>query len=163
MFCVHSADIRNPFLADVNVDDVTGMERSGRRQTTAGARLWVIAGVPASTGLKIGEIRGTFRPTGSSSPGPHVGSSRQDCSAGWCGPLPLQSYSGLVLRSPMTRSPSFHCPRFLSTATRSKRFMTLRFAAEADADRKLGCCDIIFSFDTVFAYRPGSTGTERGF
>ena len=51
-------------------------------------------------------------------------------------------YSGLVLRSPMTRSPGFHCPRFFSNSTRSKRLSTFRLAPEALAALKLGCCDI---------------------
>ena len=41
--------------------------------------------------------------------------------------------------------------------------MTLRLAAEADAERKLGCCDIIFWFNTIFAYRPGSTGRNEAY
>src|SRR5436190_11396675 len=50
--------------------------------------------------------------------------------------------SGLVLRSPVTRSPGFHSPRFLSNSTRSKRFKTLRFAPRVEAARRLRCCDI---------------------
>jgi hypothetical protein len=50
--------------------------------------------------------------------------------------------SGFVLRSPVTRSPGFHSPRFLSNSTRSKRFKTLRFAPRVEAARRLRCCDI---------------------
>jgi hypothetical protein len=115
-----------------------------------------MAGAPASMDRRSGERRCPFHLPTPCSQSPRRGRSRRDGCVGQGGPWPWWSYSGLVLRSPMTRSPSFHCPRFLRTSTRSKRFMTLRLAAEADAERKLGCCDIIFSFDTVFAYRPGS-------
>src|SRR5207249_6526308 len=50
--------------------------------------------------------------------------------------------SGLVLRRPETRSPSFHWPRFLSSATRSKRLSTLRLAPVVPTARRLECCDI---------------------
>jgi hypothetical protein len=50
--------------------------------------------------------------------------------------------SGFVLRRPITLSPSFHWPRRLSTSTRSKRFMTLRFAAMVAAPLRLRCWDI---------------------
>jgi len=42
----------------------------------------------------------------------------------------------------MTLRPSFHCPRFLSSSTRSKRFRTLRFATIVLAPLRLRCCDI---------------------
>lgn len=48
----------------------------------------------------------------------------------------------LVLRKPVTRSPSFHSPRFFKISTRSKRFKTLRLAPSVLAARKLRCCDI---------------------
>ncbi len=54
--------------------------------------------------------------------------------------------SGLVLRRPVTRSPSFHWPRFLSRATRSKRFRVFRFAPRVLEARKLRCCAINISF-----------------
>src|SRR5439155_26853973 len=50
--------------------------------------------------------------------------------------------SGLVLGRPMTLVPSFHCPRFFSNSTRSKRFKTLRLAVMVLAPFKLRCCDI---------------------
>ena len=50
--------------------------------------------------------------------------------------------SGLVLRRPVTRSPSFHWPRFLSKATRSKRFRVFRFAPRVLEARKLLCSAI---------------------
>src|SRR5207245_526904 len=50
--------------------------------------------------------------------------------------------SGLVLRRPMTRSPSFHCQRFLNSVARSKRFKTLRLAPVVPTARRLRCCDI---------------------
>ena len=42
----------------------------------------------------------------------------------------------------MTLVPSFHCPRFFSNSTRSKRFKTLRLAVIVLAPFKLRCCDI---------------------
>ena len=42
----------------------------------------------------------------------------------------------------MTLVPSFHCPRFFSNSTRSKRFKTLRLAVMVLAPLKLRCCDI---------------------
>jgi len=51
--------------------------------------------------------------------------------------------SALVLRRPVTRSPTFHWPRRFKMATRSNRFMTLRLAPEVVAARRLRCCDII--------------------
>jgi hypothetical protein len=57
-------------------------------------------------------------------------------------PPPGDYASALVLRRPVTRSPVFHCPRFLRTSTRSKRFMTLRLAPVVLAARRLRCCDI---------------------
>ena len=42
----------------------------------------------------------------------------------------------------MTLVPSFHCPRFFSNSTRSKRFKTLRLAVMVLAPFKLRCCDI---------------------
>lgn len=42
--------------------------------------------------------------------------------------------SGFVLRRPITRSPSFHCPRFSRSSTRSKRLRTLRFTAVLEED-----------------------------
>lgn len=57
------------------------------------------------------------------------------------GGRPAQA-SGLVLRKPITRSPDFHWPRFLSSSTRSKRLSTLRLAPSVFPPRKLGCCDI---------------------
>ena len=50
--------------------------------------------------------------------------------------------SGLVFRRPITRSPAFHCPRFLRSSTRSNRFSTLRLELFPPAERRLGCCDI---------------------
>jgi hypothetical protein len=56
--------------------------------------------------------------------------------------------SGLVLVRPVTRSPSFHVPRFSSNATRSNRLRTfLLFFPDEDPALKLGCCDIVNSFD----------------
>jgi len=42
----------------------------------------------------------------------------------------------------MTLLVSFHCPRFLSRSTRSKRFKTLRLAAMVLAPLRLRCCDM---------------------
>lgn len=54
-----------------------------------------------------------------------------------------RGYSGgLVLRRPVTRSPSFHWARDLRMATRSKRFRTLRFPPVEAAARRLRCWDI---------------------
>jgi hypothetical protein len=50
--------------------------------------------------------------------------------------------SPLVLRRPVMRSPGFHCPRFLSSSSRSNRFRTFRFPPKVAAARKLRCCDI---------------------
>ena len=50
--------------------------------------------------------------------------------------------SGLVFGSPITLFVSFHCPRFLSRSTRSKRFKTLRLAAMVLAPLRLRCCDM---------------------
>src|SRR5687768_12257992 len=54
----------------------------------------------------------------------------------------LNYTSTRVLRNPVTRSPSFHCPRFFRISTRSNRFITLRLAPSVDAPLKLRCCDI---------------------
>jgi hypothetical protein len=51
--------------------------------------------------------------------------------------------SGLVLRRPVMRSPSFHWPRFLSNSVRSKRLSTFRLPPNVAAARRLRCCDII--------------------
>lgn len=54
-----------------------------------------------------------------------------------------QTYSGgLVLRSPVIRSPSFHWLRDLSSATRSNRFRTFLLAAVEPELRRLECCDM---------------------
>ena len=50
--------------------------------------------------------------------------------------------SGLVLGSPTTLEPSFHCPRFFSNSTRSNRLRTFLFAAMVLAPLKLRCWDI---------------------
>ncbi|SRR5258707_12436396 len=70
--------------------------------------------------------------------------------------------SGLVFRSPVTRSPGFHWARFLRISMRSKRFRTFRLAPEVLAARRLECCDIKYLLDTVFAYRL-SAESEGGF
>jgi len=62
--------------------------------------------------------------------------------------------SGLVLRSPRTRSPDFHWPRFLSSATRSNLLRTLRFEPAVLTDRRLRCCDIKPSCYSILAYPP---------
>src|SRR5579859_7648076 len=56
--------------------------------------------------------------------------------------LALAQASGLVLRRPVMRSPSFHWPRFLSRPTRSKRLSTLRLPPTVAMARRLRCCDI---------------------
>ena len=53
--------------------------------------------------------------------------------------------SGFVLIKDMTRSPSFHCPRFLSNSTRSNRLRTLRFLLKLAGGLKLGCLLISLS------------------
>src|SRR5204862_4034896 len=54
----------------------------------------------------------------------------------------LNQASGLVLRRPVMRSPSFHWPRFLSNSVRSKRLSTFRLPPKVAAARRLRCCDI---------------------
>ena len=58
-------------------------------------------------------------------------------------PLAIFYASGLVLRRPVIRSPSFHWPRFLSNSVRSKRLSTFRLPPNVAAARRLRCCDII--------------------
>src|ERR1700761_5955152 len=57
-------------------------------------------------------------------------------------PLVTFYASGLVLRRPVIRSPSFHWPRFLSNSVRSKRLSTFRLPPNVAAARRLRCCDI---------------------
>src|SRR5690349_15978057 len=69
--------------------------------------------------------------------------------------------SGLVLRRPVIRSPSFHWPRFLSNSVRSKRLSTFRLPPKVAAARRLRCCDInqIRVKPTLKSSRPGSKRT----
>src|SRR6202043_4042874 len=60
----------------------------------------------------------------------------------------------------MTLPPSFHCPRFLSSSTRSKRFRTLRFAAMVLAPLRLRCCDIGFGPSKI---EPGKLRHRQNF
>jgi hypothetical protein len=61
----------------------------------------------------------------------------------------------LVLRSPVIRSPSFHCPRFLSNSRRSKRFSTFLLPPNVAAARRLRCCDITqIRFCVLFSAAP---------
>src|SRR5437762_923641 len=71
--------------------------------------------------------------------------------------------SGFVLRRPVTRSPSFHWPRFLRSATRSKRLSVFRFAPNVLAARKLRCCAInriLRSHRPNFSSRAGACNTQ---
>src|SRR5436309_12637511 len=62
------------------------------------------------------------------------------------------SHSGLVFGRPNTRWPSFQRPCFLSTSTRSNRFMTLRFALMVLLPLRLRCWDMFELLDFGFGF-----------
>src|SRR5688572_4342370 len=73
---------------------------------------------------------------------------------------PARYASGLVLRRPVIRSPSFHWPRFFSSSVRSKRLRTFRFPPNVAAARRLRCCDINkIRLNVVFA-KPLRAGAD---